>query len=467
MGNEGFYLGVKQDLLSCFKGKQRLSFKQFSDALKSFRFEYKYDFEDLSSRLTEIKRILYTIVSIINKPRTATSSDPVIVRSEQARYVSNDSFLKTARDSSLWRRKNGVLEPERVHTEENVDTLNTYENRFITTLIGILSDELSEIGEEMALTSASFMSKYKVEGIFYSPLSFYGLYQGKHCPYKEELALPKEDGSEMEKDLHEANKLIRRIKGSFFYARLKNEPPLRNVEATNILIHDPLYSHCFKYYKKKLANAEEDHRKEDAIYRDYFLCLFFRHLGEKKLLLAEKGLKPFSYQEGGIAFEPFSLKDDFFEYAINEESDGSIHLAITCLIGELMDEERTTEYLLKVRRKLTKEDWKALTKEYAERNVNLIIVSLFNSDHIYSNVLNISYFSSDKDALMEELFTSFAMLFNIPGSEAQNRCLCCSSKEIARDNHLVSCHKCGSEYLSFAHLGEQYALIRKPWKRKR
>jgi len=466
MKKEGFYTSVQKDLAACFKNKQELTYQEFFDALRSFRFTYDYDFSDLDVRLNEIKRVLHIIVSIINKPRTASSTDQVILRSEETRYVSNDSFLKTTKDPSLWKKKSGILEPEKVHTDETVDTIDTYENHFIITLISLLNEEINEIADEMNLASLSLMSKYRLESFSYSPFSLLGVYQDAHYPFKENFTL-KKDVSSLEESLHDTNKLLRRIMGSSFYLKLKGGALIKNPMATNILVHNPLYSYCYKHYKHHLAGKEIDYPKEERIYYNYVLCAFFYFFKNVNpdLVESNKKGKLFSYEHDTLLFKPFSVKNKTFAYEFKQEGNKhTLGVDIKCLIGELNEEERVTRFLIKSVRKLLYPEYKKLIKENEKENTNLVIVSLFNPDNIYTGVLNLSYFTRDHLAMMKSLFTSFTLLYIVSSSSVKNRCFCCSSKEISHNNNIVSCHKCKSEYLTFSHLNNEYVLIKKPWK---
>jgi len=464
---KGFYQIIESDLVASFKNKPSLTYRQFLNCLTTFHFTHKYDFSDLSNKVDEIRNVLYKIASIINKPRIKVTTENVIIRSELAKNISNESFLKTVRDPSLWKKKDYQYEPEKVHTIESIDTIDTYENRFITMLIDILSKELDLVIDEMNLASVSFMSKYKLENVTYSKLSLFNLYKNFTYPFDEDFILRKDDTSLLEDSLYKTSKLLRRIKGSSFYNQLKDNPVIKNVMPTNILLQDSLYSYCYRYYKENLSSAISDYEKEDLMYYNYVICIFMRYFkkyNDKSIFLG-KCLKLFTYEDNIIKFKPYIFKDDIFEYTFSQDIDDfSFNVDIKCLIGNLNEEQQVTRYNLKVVRKLYKSNYKKLMQETSNKDINRIIICLFDQDNIYSNVLNLSYFSSDHLKMIKNLFTSFTLLFNISKSESYNRCLCCGNKDISIDNNLISCLKCQSKYLLFDYNKKKYMLIKKLWR---
>lgn len=460
----GFYELIEKDLNSIFKNN--LTYSEFLMSLKSFHFLYKYDFSSFLNKLEDIRKLLYKIATIINKPRINVSSSPIILRSELTKSISNESFLKTLKDSSLWKSKNNEMSPENVYTEESIDTIDIYENRFIITLIYIIQKEVDNILNEVNLASLSFKSKYKIENVLYSKLSLYNLYTPFKYPYDENFILKLDDTSYLDDLLYKCNKILKRIKSTKFYNELKDSPLIKSVVPTNILINDPLYSYLYKYYKKNYINAINMYAKEDSMYFNFVLTLFFKYFKKYdiKPLNSKKNDKIFSFNDFKIEFLPFVFKDKIFEYTfVSSPSKKEIYIDTKCLIGNLNEDERITKYKLKIVTKLTKDNYKELINE-EDDSVNVIIITLFDEENIYSNVLNLTYFNDDNVDLIKNLFTSFTLLFNISQSITLNRCLGCGSKNISKDNNLIKCNKCHTKYLLFENNNKNYMLIKNLWR---
>ena len=113
------------------------SFGDVYKALKNNRIKFndKYDFEETKKKLEEFNKVLDKVISIIYAPHIEVSTSEIVLRSEQAGRLSRESFFDTTRDTKLWKRKNHELTPEYVHTKENIDTIDNYENRFISLLL--------------------------------------------------------------------------------------------------------------------------------------------------------------------------------------------------------------------------------------------------------------------------------------------------------------------------------------------
>ena len=111
-------------------------------ALDSFSYSEPYHFEEEMKRLEELKTVSDKILSIVYNPHIKVETNEIIQRSELAGKLSHDSFSDTMRDPKLWKEKSGKMVPEYVHTVETIDSIDTYENRFISLLIYEINDDI-------------------------------------------------------------------------------------------------------------------------------------------------------------------------------------------------------------------------------------------------------------------------------------------------------------------------------------
>lgn len=79
------------------------SFTYFYDFLlnSNLKFTTKYNYLDTISRVDELKKVINKISSIINKPHIQSVDNEIILRSELASKISNESFFSTLKDSRL------------------------------------------------------------------------------------------------------------------------------------------------------------------------------------------------------------------------------------------------------------------------------------------------------------------------------------------------------------------------------
>lgn len=152
--------------------------------LDKIKFNKTYDYEETLSRLLVIKDLINKISSIIYKPHIKVDTNEIILRSELANKLSNESFLKTTKDSRLWKYKNNELTPEYVYSIENIDTILTYENRFISLLISLIYDELDEINVLIEPLIESLLEKYEISDITYGEYSIFKEFSNYGYPYK-------------------------------------------------------------------------------------------------------------------------------------------------------------------------------------------------------------------------------------------------------------------------------------------
>ncbi len=458
---QGFYSILETKLADQIKSG--VSYSKFLTCLENIPLQAKYDLTSLLNKAKEINKIAYKIVSIISKPYFKTNREEVIIRSELASSLSNESFRKTMQDSKLWKNKRGIMSPSEVHTEETIETIDTYENRFIRMLVDILVDELDELNLQMKLISKSFASKYKIDSLNYSKISLLSKYEAFKYPYNEDFIFDSSDSIELENLIYKLNKLFRKIKASSFYEFLSKFPYPRNIIPTNVLIHNPLYSYCYRYYKDNYLNSSFDASKEDKLYFSYIICLFFNYfkLYDVKKLAGSSNIDAFFFEDDLIEFKKLKFTDRMFEYVISEDSSNlEFNIQVRCLLTNL-DELNSITYKVKIVKRLTKKIYRKLIKE----NPNLLIVCLYDEDNIYDGVLNLTYFDNDQLDLIKNFFTSLTMLFKLK-DVGSSRCLCCGGSNLFINDSEISCPNCSASYLMFQNQKDKYVWIKKLWRIK-
>ena len=142
---EEFLIELSKKVLRYNKSSE--PFKVLYDRLidNKIKLNKSYDYVESLARLKELKVVTDKIISIIFKPQIKSVTNEVILRSELAGAISTESFIKTMRDVKLWKNKEGELTPEYVYSLENIDSIDTFENRFISMLVDEIHNELKLI----------------------------------------------------------------------------------------------------------------------------------------------------------------------------------------------------------------------------------------------------------------------------------------------------------------------------------
>ena len=166
---------------------------------------------------------LGVIASIAARPHLSTKREEIVTRVEKAKQISPDDFGRVCRDSSLWKRRKAVMIPENIYYFQHTDELAIYENRFVVMLIDEIDKELGRYVD------------------FYT----------KILPSIDDGACSL-DAIKLSQKLCSTDRLRRQvdfIKETNFYKTVGKEKRLRGkVKPTNILIKDPKYRECYKFY---------------------------------------------------------------------------------------------------------------------------------------------------------------------------------------------------------------------------
>ena len=149
------------------------SFSTLYNSLYKDRYKlvFNFEYEEVTLRVKELKSVINKITSIIFKPHIKVTTNEIITRSELSGPLSNESFYETMKDSRLWKNKNGKMTPEHVHSLENIDTLDTYENRFISYLVTLIEQEIKDLLINVTPLVDSIEEIFEQSGISYGKTS--------------------------------------------------------------------------------------------------------------------------------------------------------------------------------------------------------------------------------------------------------------------------------------------------------
>ena len=193
--------------------------------------------------------LLSVLATIFQKPHLATKFQDTILRSDQASSLSNEAFLATVKDPSLWsiNQENEML-PREVHFTENVDDLTTYENVLVVETLDFLEKQITQYFE------------------FYQNI----------VPSLSDQSLSQEgsDSEMMYQKLRALEIRIQRLKKTGFYQQIKaSKKQIHELIPTNILKTDRLYHIVFVEYQKKWKWSDDIKTKESLARYFYFLIL--------------------------------------------------------------------------------------------------------------------------------------------------------------------------------------------------
>ena len=234
--------------------KEKDDFDQFVLDVDSF--EYK-SLQDLSFKtdikfFDEISFVLSVITSIISHPHISNKYEDIILRAELAPAISNEMFLQTMKDPTLWKEDGLDMIPEYVCYHQNIDELRIYENVFICHVINLIDLELKKYNDFYISTIHSFIGQ-------------------------DNLSLKNDNSEKALMKLRFLSKKVKHIKNTRFYREITKKPlNIRYVHPTNILTKDRLYNVCFKFYRQYITYGDKQSLVND--FRLYYFMLTVKAL---------------------------------------------------------------------------------------------------------------------------------------------------------------------------------------------
>ncbi|MCQ2772545.1 MAG: DUF2357 domain-containing protein [Bacilli bacterium] len=423
--------------------EQGVSSSGLSNALEKAKigFYEPINFDTYYSAIQSLGTLADKIVSIIAKPHFQVVDSEVILRAEQAPSLSPNSFKETMRDTGLWKKKQtGFMSPEYVHSVEKVDTIDTYENRFVAYLIDKIDEEVTKLMNDLDPSFASFENYYETRGISFSPnmlLSSFETNKPIEGVFDANSSIVGQDKvfMELSKLKRKSNKMME----SEFYKRLIKKGASLNITPTNILLHDPLYNYCFRYYRDNFLGTTGSDSQTEQVYHNFVLLSFLDYLNNEKLLPSDVVVR---YENGKLVFEPFSFVKGVLEFKLEQDTDG---------LKVMADYKGIERYncLLVTKRTYNPRDVRTFKERrglYFSHFEKVLLISMENFAKDFANCLTISYHKKDVNERYDGFLSSLSMIFKANRESVMERCpVCGSSKTQYRSNRTI-CDRCGSVY---------------------
>lgn len=454
MKRKEYLIEVNNKLISLVKRNN--SFTTLYNALlnKKINLYKRFDYETSYIRGLKIKEVLEKITSIVYRPHIKQENREIILRSELSNSLSTESFLKTMKDVKYWKHKGADLSPEYVHSVESYDSIVTYENTFIALLVNEINSELKDILNNLTPLTQSIEEQFEVSGLTYGETSLVSKFENR-----DTLDLFNKESSNKIK-VYKLFKILERkvklIKNSPLY--IENSKKIRKdktIIPTNILLHDILYSFCYRFYKENYLVNDEDKAYLNSCYYNYVfisLITYLTKINAGKTSISSKATLYFD-ETKRIHFTNLAFKQDLFSFLIEEDSLNLGFYIETRLINKSIraitnvdDSRRSRSYIL-TSLDFTLENESNLNLILNTKNaINKTIFTMNNSLGEFSNILNLSIYKKNHDLLFKNYINSLMLLVSADKDLFISKCPVCGKYEITFDGFNYHCENCNASY---------------------
>ncbi|MGN1261726.1 MAG: hypothetical protein ACI4UT_01490 [Candidatus Enteromonas sp.] len=451
-------MSPRADFLSRFDEAARaLSAKDprgFSSSFLTLPFEEDFPFEEAKNELAEAANVLSRILGIIRRPRIVATKEEVVLRSELSGKLSHESFEETMRDPKLWKEKDGSMAPEYVHSETTVDSLVTYENRFICLLLTFLEDKVAAILKGVSPLIESFHSFYSQKGMPLGPFS--PSHDIASHPDRRFLYPVRKDvdRDEVYENARKILRRIRRAKETEFFRLVSPHPLKPPVIPNNVLLHEPSYRYCYRYYA---TSAGESVPKEemDRRYFHYVALSLLRYLYTQKLWKPDDsfviGNDKDRLHPMDVAFRipPFT-----YEFSFHEDR-SRIETLVSYKIGRrILSESR---FALLVRRELSQSQSDLGDPDVSDEHC---FISQSPQTDAVSRVLPFTPYRNDGQTLLGELLSAMGTACEISYETFTSRCPVCGKEGMRYDGSDYLCPHCEAKVALLRLEGKDLAWIK-------
>ena len=239
-----FLLSLNENLAKDLKKEKAFSSFYADLAKEKYKLNDTVDLSKILKIVEEYRDVLNKITSIVFKPQILAVHNEIILRSEQSGALNQESFNKTLKDPQLWKRKNGTMSPEYVHTYETVDTVVTYENKFIVVLLKLIKAELSNIYSNTHIGVANLEELFEIKGINYGEYGLFGDLEDFGYPYENVFLSNDTLEGKINLLILKLYKRVKHIENTEFYRLVEPEAKIKSFVPTNIFFLNPSVSNA-------------------------------------------------------------------------------------------------------------------------------------------------------------------------------------------------------------------------------
>lgn len=468
-----FLEDFQRRLIKLASSSKEYSFRKLYETLseEKLKLHAKIDFSELLQKANEYKNVLNKVAAIVYKPLITVTTNEIVLRAEQSTALSTDSFRQTLQDPRIWRQKGGAMSPEYVHTTETLDTIITYENKFIIILIKFIHHAVSELFKEAKPELDSLEKYFESKGLTYGRYSIFNEFQDFSYPYDGIFVSTDSDEAKLYKQLKYLMNLLKKLEGSTFYKTIEPYAHDRNILPTNILVHNELYSFCYKFYKNNFLLSNKDEARDIAYY-NYTLVSLFNYLASTNVAKTSKSnnAKMWIDSSKRLRFTEISFKKGLFAFFIKEDEENLAFTFETHLIEKAVktttkvSDSKVAKYYIQAAYGYTYDNQKSIDSNFKARHDHYndcVLITMNNLVLEYNSVLNLNYSKEDHYILFKNLVSSFSMLFTATNTEIYNKiCPVCGQNHINLDKPERICGDCGASYTLENVLDEELIWIK-------
>lgn len=421
-----------------------------SSIFDNLEYHVPYDCEAELAKARLIREMTDKIMAIIRDPHITVTTNEIVTRAELAGHLSHESFAQTMRDPQLWRDKEGEMAPESIHTVETVDTINIYENQFISMLLDVLEDEVELLLADIAPLVESLQEHFERTTKTFGRSSIFEDYSKRKGPYEPFMLSNGETHEELLMLCEKLNKRIKHLKCTEFYKVTSNKRFSRNVMPTNILMHDPLYNFCYKNYLTSFRK-EKDPFAEDDLYYNYVtavICHYFN--AEQDWLVANQPKITFGSNRR-LELQSLRIRRGNFSYYVRfDDENNGVEFKAAYLGGKREGvEKRNVRYYWLLSHVYSEKNAKVVEAKLEDLRKgydDVILVTAKNAEKKFGNVANLSYYRENVGDIIRNLMTSMMMIFDVKPGLYDRQCPFCGSEEVVYSGSNFVCDHCSSQY---------------------
>lgn len=427
------------------------SFLSFCEKFETspISFVTPYDYEAYFLRLSKIKEILDRVTSIVRAPHIKSDLEETIVRSELAQSLDPESFRKTMHDPKMWKRKNGNLTPEFVYQQTHIDSIDIYENRFICLLIDRMDEEVTSIASFVETDRLAFGDDNPLKDFSLDDDSILERFEDEGVPFEDVFVEGGTHRHQVKPLLKAVITRLKHLKNTPFYKFLHDKGIEDAVVATNILIHDEMYSYAYRFYKAEYIGKEDNTQAElDAYFANFVWFALLNYLLSEKRLKAERNKDAVWVQEDKrLYLSNLAWSHKHFIYSIKGEPKG--------FTLEVMYRDNTRQrkgdaiarYFVCLTHRVDEVERLALEKKAKEGNYDDLFVISFepSSSNLFKNLTLSPYQGNHREAI-RKLLLSCSMVFACDASVFETKCPRCENIKLSSNGDHHECDRCHTKY---------------------
>ena len=283
----------------------------------------------------DIQTLIKHVREIFKQPHINLKQENIIQPADTATKYDSRSLNQTVKDEKLWRVNSNGLKPEYVHAYVQEDNLAIYENRFISYLIDVIYNSVTEKIGTLCVNLKNLNSEMSASPLFNGHTEYTAESYVKFADSKDGMPIlvtSNDTDVNIISSLVKSKKQLEALKNDPVYIACKKAGKFNGEQTknTNIFENDANYNYCYNFFMNYF-NKDVTLASYEQMYRNFIEINLFTAFDELGFEFNEENENLSVSSDANVKFNQLNFSKTPFNATIKQQK-GNILVEISNVI---------------------------------------------------------------------------------------------------------------------------------------